>query len=107
MSDAQATPTEYDGALLREIMELRALGFSQSEIGEQLNTSQQTVSRYLLHIKSAAGEYDDPTDMFYHHFAERLGYRMMRALEGETDTRRVKNIVGGGGGRSDDVAAGE
>lgn len=43
----------------RQIAKLRAVGYSQADIAEELGISQQTVSRYLKGINDAAQESGD------------------------------------------------
>lgn len=58
-------PESIDLDLLKDIMIFRALGWSQSDIADELDTSQQTVSRYLTKIRSQSQDHDNPRSVFY------------------------------------------
>lgn len=52
-------PAWMDEGKARRIAQLRALGYTQKQIADQVGVSQQTVSRYLAEIRGAADNADD------------------------------------------------
>lgn len=58
-------PESIDPDQLKDIMIFRALGWSQADIADELDTSQQTVSRYLAEMKSQSQNNDNPRSLFY------------------------------------------
>ena len=58
-------PDYIDKAKLRDIMIYRAIGYNQTEVAEQVDVSQRTVSRYLNEIQEIAERQNDPKTAFY------------------------------------------
>lgn len=64
-----------------EIVRLRALGYSQSDIASQLHVSQQTVSRYLRGINEAAEEHGDLEQFLWLLLLGAMGYALFKAFK--------------------------
>jgi transcriptional regulator with XRE-family HTH domain len=69
------------------MVQLRALGYNQSEIAAQLDVSQQTVSKYLAVVNERAKSANDPTQFLWGLLMIGAGVALLgsllRALQGE------------------------
>lgn len=74
-------PNWMDRGRASEIARLRALGYSQKEIAEELGVAQQTVSRYLKGINDAAHESGDLEQFFWLLLLGTLGYALFKKLK--------------------------
>lgn len=64
--DGQVTLPDYiDKPKLKDVMIYRSIGYTQSEIAEEVDVSQRTVSRYLNEVKDLSARHENPKAVFY------------------------------------------
>lgn len=65
MTSGVNLPIWMDQYKASRMVQLRALGYTQSEIAEQLGISQQTVSKYLAEVNKKARSAKDPVEFLW------------------------------------------
>ncbi len=73
-------PSWMDQEKAKRIVELRGIGYKQKEIAREMNTSQQTVSRYLTEIKKQAEESENLDKFFLGLFLGGIGGALLGTI---------------------------